>query len=101
MSRPGVGIVCYICGRQYGSASIEIHQKQCKKLWIQQEMKKPKSERRPLPKAPDMSGAGGGMPVGGGGGGGGGGVCLTAHDMRNQAAFDAYNNNVRCQVLVA
>ena len=32
------GIMCYICGREYGTASIDIHLKTCKKKWeIEQE----------------------------------------------------------------
>eukprot|EP01083_Nonionella_stella_P133853 407059_1 len=49
--RPRV-LMCYICGREYGLTSLEIHQKQCKALWIKREKGKPKSERRPLPKKP-------------------------------------------------
>ena len=26
-------LICYICGREYGSASLEIHLKTCKKKW--------------------------------------------------------------------
>ena len=33
-------VMCYICGRQYGSASIAIHEKQCtKKKWEEQKQK--------------------------------------------------------------
>lgn len=33
-------VVCYICGRDYGSASIKIHEKQCaKKKWEEQKQK--------------------------------------------------------------
>lgn len=46
------GIICYICGREYGTASIEIHLKTCKKKWEDEEAKKPKKERRPLPQPP-------------------------------------------------
>uniref|UniRef100_H3HDU2 Uncharacterized protein n=1 Tax=Phytophthora ramorum TaxID=164328 RepID=H3HDU2_PHYRM len=44
--------VCHVCGRQYGMSSFEIHLKQCKKMWVQQEEQKPKKERRPIPKTP-------------------------------------------------
>ena len=30
-------VVCYLCGREYGSASISIHEKQCLKRWRTQE----------------------------------------------------------------
>ena len=26
-------LVCYICGREFGTASLEIHMKTCKKKW--------------------------------------------------------------------
>ena len=48
MARPR-GIMCYICGREYGTTSIEIHLKACKKKWEIQEEQKPKRERRPVP----------------------------------------------------
>jgi len=47
------GVVCYICGREYGTASIEIHVKSCKKSWEAQEAQKPRRERRPLPPEPE------------------------------------------------
>eukprot|EP00826_Nyctotherus_ovalis_P034888 TRINITY_DN2946_c0_g1_i8.p1 TRINITY_DN2946_c0_g1~~TRINITY_DN2946_c0_g1_i8.p1 ORF type:complete len:423 (-),score=150.52 TRINITY_DN2946_c0_g1_i8:150-1418(-) len=46
------GIICYICGREYGTASIDIHLKTCKKKWEDEEAKKPKKDRRPLPQPP-------------------------------------------------
>ena len=45
-------VVCYICGREYGTASIDIHLKTCVKKWEQEESKKPPKERRPVPQAP-------------------------------------------------
>ena len=30
-------LVCYICGREFGTASLEIHLKTCKKKWEQAE----------------------------------------------------------------
>ena len=44
--------MCYICGRKYGTKSIDIHLKQCKDLWEKRETQKPKNERRPCPKEP-------------------------------------------------
>ena len=55
MPRPG-GLVCYICGREYGSASFDIHVKQCRQLWIEREKLKPEKQRRPLPVEPKMLG---------------------------------------------
>ena len=46
--------VCYICGRQYGLSSYEIHLKQCKELWIARESLKPPKERKELPKDPTL-----------------------------------------------
>ena len=45
-------LICYICGREYGTSSLEIHLKSCKKKWEQEESKKPPKERRPLPEPP-------------------------------------------------
>ena len=47
--------VCYICGRQYGLHSFEIHLRQCKELWIAREEKKDPKERKPLPADPLVS----------------------------------------------
>lgn len=43
-------IVCYICGRKYGSHSISIHEPQCLKKFNAQNDQLPISERLPLPK---------------------------------------------------
>jgi hypothetical protein len=50
-SRPR-GIICYICGKEYGTTSIDIHLKTCKKKWEIEESKKDKKDRRPLPQPP-------------------------------------------------
>merc|ERR1719326_1900199 len=47
-------VVCHICGREFGSASIAIHVPQCAKKWEAAEAKKPKAERRPLPETPSL-----------------------------------------------
>lgn len=44
--------VCYICGRQYGLNSYEIHLKQCKELFLAREAQKDPKERKPLPEDP-------------------------------------------------
>ncbi len=44
--------VCYICGRQYGVHSYEIHLKQCKELWIAREAQKDPKDRKKLPEDP-------------------------------------------------
>ena len=45
-------LMCYICGKEYGTKSLEIHIKTCIKMWEIEEAKKPKKERRPLPQPP-------------------------------------------------
>ena len=44
--------MCYICGREFGSASISIHIPQCEKKWNNEQLKLPKKQRRPLPTKP-------------------------------------------------
>ncbi len=46
------GVVCYICGKEYGTHSLEIHLKTCKKKWEEQEAGKPPEERKPVPEPP-------------------------------------------------
>lgn len=46
--------VCYICGRQYGVHSYEIHLRQCKELWVQREALKEPRDRKPLPIDPSL-----------------------------------------------
>lgn len=46
--------ICHICGRQFGSQSIAIHQKQCAEKFRQNQAHLPKSQRLPLPKAPTI-----------------------------------------------
>lgn len=50
-SRPP-GFYCYICGKEYGSASLRIHFKSCIKQWEAVENQKPKNLRRPIPIPP-------------------------------------------------
>lgn len=45
-------LMCYICGREFGTASLHIHIKACIQKWEAQENLKPKKERRPLPQPP-------------------------------------------------
>lgn len=52
-------ITCYICGREYGALSINHHIPMCKSKWKKQQLLKPKHERRPLPKPPQVIAAGG------------------------------------------
>ena len=52
MPRP-VGVMCFICGREFGKASIAIHIPQCEKKWNVEQMKLPKKQRRPIPSKPE------------------------------------------------
>ena len=45
-------IICYICGREYGTRSLEIHIKSCEKKWEIEQQNLPKKQRRPCPQAP-------------------------------------------------
>ena len=47
-------VVCYICGREFGTASISIHEPQCLKKWKIENNNLPKHMRRPLPSKPDL-----------------------------------------------
>ena len=52
-------VLCYICGRQFGSKSIDIHEPQCLEKWKVENDKLPREQRRPLPQKPEMLTAGG------------------------------------------
>jgi hypothetical protein len=45
-------VICYICGREFGTASIKIHIPQCEKKWDVEQQKLPKKQRRPPPSKP-------------------------------------------------
>ena len=45
-------LICYICGREYGTHSLEIHLKTCKKKWAKEQEELPVKKRRPCPKTP-------------------------------------------------
>ncbi|XP_059158370.1 zinc finger protein 474-like isoform X2 [Physella acuta] len=61
---PGSNFVfCYICGRQFTTASIGIHEPQCLEKWKIENDKLPKEHRRPLPKKPEILKAGGAYDV--------------------------------------
>ncbi|XP_037657347.1 zinc finger protein 474-like isoform X2 [Choloepus didactylus] len=49
--RPGFR-VCYICGREFGSQSLAIHEPQCLEKWRVENNKLPKHMRRPEPSKP-------------------------------------------------
>ena len=45
---------CYICGRDFGSSSLSIHEPQCLKKWEAEMELLPPAERRPRPVRPDV-----------------------------------------------
>lgn len=45
-------IMCYICGREYGTTSIKIHIKSCEKKWENEQSQLPAKKRKPCPQAP-------------------------------------------------
>ena len=45
-------VICYICGREFGSKSISIHEPQCLEKWKVENSKLPKEMRRKPPKKP-------------------------------------------------
>ncbi|CAF0998092.1 unnamed protein product [Brachionus calyciflorus] len=47
-----VYVICYICGRKYGTKSIEIHEPQCLEKWKIENEKLPRNLRRPVPVKP-------------------------------------------------
>lgn len=51
MKRPKT-IICYICGKEYGSMSLPIHIKSCIKKWDIEQDQLDKKQRRPCPQAP-------------------------------------------------
>lgn len=83
MPRP-VAVVCYICGRDFGTKSISIHEPQCLKKWHNENNNLPKNLRRPPPKKPEILPD---IPISGVGGKG------TAQQM-NEAAWKAAQSNL-------
>lgn len=53
MPRP-TAIICYICGREFGTKSISIHEPQCLKKWHNENNQLPKNLRRPPPVKPQI-----------------------------------------------
>ncbi|XP_033124109.1 zinc finger protein 474-like isoform X2 [Anneissia japonica] len=46
-------VICYICGREFGTKSLPIHEPQCLKKWTIQNDNLPPGMQRPMPKKPD------------------------------------------------
>ena len=51
--RQDCSIICHICGRKYGTASISIHIPECEKKWESYQASRPENERLPCPMMPD------------------------------------------------
>ncbi|CAF0826318.1 unnamed protein product [Rotaria sordida] len=47
-------VLCYVCGRKFGTQSIEIHEPQCLEKWHFENAKLPPNLRRPPPRKPDV-----------------------------------------------
>ena len=50
LHRQPPAVVCYICGREYGTKSISIHEPQCLNRFETENRKLPVNERKPLPR---------------------------------------------------
>ena len=53
--KPPPFVICYLCGRKYGTKSIAIHEPHCIKKWHATNKKLPKHLRRKMPTKPDYS----------------------------------------------
>lgn len=47
-------LTCYICGREFGSASLQLHEPQCLKKWERENQLLPRNMRRKPPVKPDV-----------------------------------------------
>ncbi|CAF1607824.1 unnamed protein product, partial [Didymodactylos carnosus] len=47
-------VLCYVCGRKYGTQSIDIHEPQCLEKWHIENARLPPNMRRPAPRKPDV-----------------------------------------------
>ena len=66
--------ICYICGREFGSKSISIHEESCRSKFEAEQAKLPKNKRRVIIKPAEMD-----IKIGG-----------NNNDMINDAAYQAY-----------
>ncbi|KAJ3196343.1 hypothetical protein HK101_009259 [Irineochytrium annulatum] len=84
-------VICYLCGRNFGTQSIGIHEKVCLAKYESAQASLPKSQRRPPPAKPSVE-----QPIHGGADGGAGSVGASSdRDAQNQAALDVYLNQSR------
>ena len=52
--RQPVAIICYLCGRKYGSQSFGIHEPQCLAKWRAENAQLPAQQRRRTPQRPEI-----------------------------------------------
>lgn len=88
MPRP-VAIVCYICGRDFGTKSIGIHEPQCLKKWHNENNNLPKNLRRPPPRKPEPLPD---IPISGSGSKGG--LSHSRIEQMNEAAYQSAQSNL-------
>ncbi|KFZ55946.1 Zinc finger protein 474, partial [Antrostomus carolinensis] len=55
--------VCYICGREFGSQSISIHEPKCLEKWHIENNQLPRHLRRAEPRKPEVLAGGSCMPA--------------------------------------
>nr|XP_034177464.1 cactin [Osmia lignaria] len=48
-------ITCYICGREFGTASFPIHEPRCMQKWERENNALPVNQKRPTPQRPDVA----------------------------------------------
>ncbi|CAI9538804.1 unnamed protein product [Staurois parvus] len=48
-------LICYICGREFGTKSLPIHEPKCLEKWKIENDRLPKGQRRPIPQKPQMA----------------------------------------------
>ena len=49
-------VICYICGREFGSKSLPIHEPQCLRKWKNENSKLPRGLQKPMPRKPSAVG---------------------------------------------
>ena len=88
-------LICYLCGQQFGSASLTIHQSQCyvKKLLIWERGAVETRGKRPIPPEEHEALYGGVGGGGGGGGCGGGGIAKRDIAQYNDQMFESFQQN--------
>ena len=77
-------LICPLCGREFGSMSLNIHMKTCKEKFERQQKDLPPNQRRNADKI--IASYNQNMAMMGGGGG------YNNMDYMNAQAYDAYNN---------